>query len=133
MYFDQGTSYMWAKFNLITRVAGGCFVNSTPSHGDGNPNAPFLPQYNLFENNIVGPCGSTQMGALGAIFERRGDNTNSVTIRRNLIYFNSKAGMHIQKQPGHWGCFDYTVTPPTAVACTTQFKFELNAYQDAGK
>lgn len=130
IYFDQGTSYVWVDNNLVYRIGQECFFNNTPSHGNGNPAAPYLAQYNRVFNNIFALCGASSANAW-RIVNRGGDNLSSFTFTKNIGFFNSSVGATPQSQPGHWGCFDYSGGSPVGTACINAWVFSNNIWWDS--
>lgn len=129
IYLDQGTSFMYVAYNLVYRVGQDCIFANTPSHGGGNPAAVYLPQYNLFENNILVACG-VHIYNNTRVINRGGINLNSFEFRKNIVLYDSAVSNHIQAQPGFWACDDFSSGTPVPVDCTQAFYFHDNIYWD---
>lgn len=131
IYNEQGTSYAWEKFNVVARVGHSGLFNHVPSQPGGpNPNAYFLPQYNLIENNIFAAIGAQGQVMNPGVLKRAGDNPHTFTFRKNVILFNSAVGARPQVVGSHWGCFaNDGVTP---APCTSRWLEEFNLWYDIG-
>src|SRR5581483_4798340 len=113
IYFDQGTSNVTARNNLVYRTSSASVFNNLPDHSS---NA--YPQNNLIDNNIF---------AFGTphLIQRGGDNPSSFSFTHNIAYFNPAVS-----QGGHWSCYDVGGTG-NPVPCNTRFFFDNNVYWNA--
>ena len=113
IYFDQGTSNVTARNNLVYRTSSASVFNNTPDH---TSNA--YPQNNVIDNNIF---------AFGTphLIQRGGDNPNSFSFTHNIAYFNPAV-----TQGGHWSCYDVGGTG-NPVPCNTRFFFDYNVFWNA--
>ena len=109
IYFDQGTSNVVAKNNLVYRTtSSSLFANMS------DRNADTYPQNNIADNNIF-------VLANLFTFNHGGQNPNSVTLTHNIIYYK------VSLQGGKWACFDVGGSGKP-VPCPTRFVFDNNLY-----
>ena len=109
IYFDQGTSNVVAKNNLVYRTtSASLFANMSDRTKDT------YPQNNIADNNIF-------VLANLYTFNHGGQNPNSVTLTHNIIYYK------VSLQGGKWACFDVGGTGKP-VPCPTRFVFDNNLY-----
>jgi hypothetical protein len=108
IYFDQGTSNVLAKNNLIYRTSTAGLFNNLSDHDNDT-----YPQNNVFDNNVIAYSRSK-------VVQRGGNNPSSLTMTHNILYFSPK-----RFQGGHWACLDGNGKP---VPCTTRFFMDNNLY-----
>ena len=107
IYFDQGASNVVAQNNLVYRVSASVVFNNI-----SDSNSDTYAQNNLVVNNIL---------ALGlyATINRAGVNPNSVSMIRNVSYYDNGA-----IQTGSWNC----VNSSGKTDCPQYFFFDSNDY-----
>jgi hypothetical protein len=110
IYFDQGTSNVVARNNLVYRTSAASFFNNLSDWTNDT-----YAQNNLVDNNIF-VMGTPRM------IQRGGNNPQSFTYTHNIVYFNS--GL---VQGGHWSCYDVGKTN-APVPCSTRFAMDNNLY-----
>src|SRR5581483_3846871 len=89
LYFDQGSSNVVAKNNLVYRVSGaGLFVNFAEVF-DGN-----TPQNNVVTNNIFAFSKKR-------LLQRGGESRNTFSFTHNIVDYDQG---QIQAEPGKWSC-----------------------------
>jgi len=109
IYFDQGTSNVVARNNLVYRTSSASLFNNMSDRGSDT-----YAQNNVADNNIFA------MSALYA-FNHGGVNPSSITITRNLVYYKNSL------QGGKWTCYDVGKTNKP-VPCSTRFLLDNNLY-----
>ncbi|MBZ5597194.1 MAG: right-handed parallel beta-helix repeat-containing protein [Acidobacteriia bacterium] len=110
IYFDQGTSNVVARNNLVYRTSSAGFFNNLSDNTND-----IYPQNNLVDNNIF---------ALGDphTIQRGGDNPSSFSFTRNISYFDLG-----KPQGGNWSCYDVGGSGQP-VPCSTRFVLDHNLY-----
>ena len=109
IYFDQGTSNVTAKNNLVYRTtSSSVFANMSDRNDDT------FPQNNVADNNIF-------VEANLYTFNHGGQNPNSVTLTHNIIYYK------VSLQGGKWACYDVGGSGKP-VPCPQRFVFDNNLY-----
>jgi hypothetical protein len=110
LYFDQGTSNVVARNNLVYRTSSASFFNNI-----SDATSDTYPQNNLVDNNIF---------ALGDphTIQRGGNNPSSFTFTHNIAYFDLG-----KPQGGNWSCYDVG-GGGQPVPCTTRFLLDDNLY-----
>src|SRR5581483_805991 len=104
LYFDQGSSNIVAKNNLVYRVSGaGLFVNFADIF-DGD-----TPQNNVVSNNIFAFSKKR-------LLQRGGESRNTFSFTHNIVYYDQG---QIQAEPGKWSCTN---------DCTDYFFLDYNMY-----
>jgi hypothetical protein len=109
IYFDQGTSNVVARNNLVYRASSASIFNNMSDRGSDT-----YPQNNVVDNNIFALSGLYALNHGGV-------NPSSITLTRNIIYYNS--GL----QGGKWTCYDVGKTNKP-VPCSTRFLLDSNLY-----
>jgi len=111
IYFDQGSSNVVARNNLVYRINGAAFFqNFSDSISDT------YPQNNVVDNNIFAFGNKT--------IQRGGDNPASFSFTHNVVYYDIA-----QVQGGKWSCFDVGKSG-VSVPCSTRFVLDYNTYWD---
>lgn len=110
IYFDQGTSNMVARNNLVYRTSSASFFNNLSDHV-----SDVYPQNNLVDNNIFAFGDPHTM-------LRGGNNPSSFNFVHNLSYFDQG-----KPQGGHWSCYDVGGSGQP-VPCSTRFFLDHNLY-----
>ncbi len=113
IYFDQGTSNMVARNNLVYRTSSASFFNNLSDRTNDT-----YPQNNLVDNNIL------VMGDPHTI-QRGGNNPSSFTFTHNVVYYDLG-----KPQGGSWACYDVGGSGKP-VPCTTRFTLDNNLYWNA--
>ena len=113
IYFDQGTSNVVARNNLVYRTSAvGLFNNLSDRSNDT------YAQNNMVDNNIF--AFNSQR-----VVQRGGDNPSSLAFTHNVVYFNTG-----RIQGGHWSCLDVG-EGGQSVPCSTRFLLDNNVYWNA--
>ena len=110
IYFDQGTSNVIAKNNLMYRTTSAGFFNNLSDH-----TKDIYPQNNLFDNNVIAFSRSK-------VVQRGGQNPSSFTMKHNILYYSPK-----RFQGGQWSCYDVGGSGKP-VPCNTRFFMDNNLY-----
>ncbi len=108
IYFDQGSSNVIARDNLVYRISSSGAFNNLSDHGSDT-----FAQKNLFSNNIF--------ALTGELTDRGGFNPNSFSYTTNIGYFDKGS-----VQSGNWSCVDVL----GIVDCPLWFFFDSNDYWD---
>jgi hypothetical protein len=109
IYFDQGTSNVVARNNLVYRTSSASLFNNMSDRTND-----IYPQNNVADNNIFSYSGLYT-------FNHGGVNPSSITLTRNIIYYNT--GL----QGGKWTCYDVGKSNQP-VPCATRFLLDHNMY-----
>ena len=109
IYFDQGTSNVIARNNLVYRTSSASLFNNMSDRTSDT-----YPQNNVADNNIFAFSGLYALNHGGV-------NPSSITLTRNVIYYEN--GL----QGGKWTCFDVGKTNKP-VPCSTRFALDSNLY-----
>jgi hypothetical protein len=111
IYFDQGTSNVIARNNLVYRISGAAFFQNFSDNVSDT-----YPQNNVVDNNIFAFGNKTT--------QRGGDNPSSFSFTHNIVYYDVA-----QVQGGKWSCYDVGKTG-MPVPCSTRFLLDYNTYWD---
>ena len=109
IYFDQGTSNVVARNNLVYRTSSAALFNNMSDRINDT-----YPQNNVADNNIFALSGLYSLNHGGV-------NPSSITLTRNIMYYNT--GL----QGGKWTCYDVGKTNKP-VPCSTRFLLDSNVY-----
>ncbi len=113
IYFDQGTSNVVARNNLVYRTSAAPLFNNLSDRTHD-----IYPQNNLVDNNIL-VLGTPRM------IQHGGTNPASLTFTHNVVYFTN--GLI---QGGYWTCIDVGGSNQP-VPCPTRFLLDKNLYWDS--
>jgi hypothetical protein len=110
IYFDQGTSNLVARNNLVYRTSSASFFNNLSDHVHD-----IYPQNNVVDNNIF---------AFGDphTVHRGGDNPASFSFLHNISYYDLG-----KPQGGNWSCYDVGGSGQP-VPCPTRFFLDHNLF-----
>ncbi|HZP64081.1 MAG TPA: right-handed parallel beta-helix repeat-containing protein [Terriglobales bacterium] len=109
IYFDQGTSNVVARNNLVYRTSGAAFFQNM-----SDVVTDTFPTNNVVDNNIFAFGNKT--------IQRGGDNPASFSFTHNIVYYDVA-----QLQGGKWSCSDVGKTGQP-VPCSTRFYLDYNTY-----
>ncbi|MBZ5719922.1 MAG: right-handed parallel beta-helix repeat-containing protein [Acidobacteriia bacterium] len=113
IYFDQGTSNVVARNNLVYRTSSsGLFNNLSDRTSDT------YSQNNVIDNNIFALSGLY-------VINHGGMNPSSMSFTHNIVYYNTGT-----LQGGKWACYDVGKSG-LPVPCSTRFALDSNLYWNA--
>ena len=109
IYFDQGTSNVVARNNLVYRTSSSSLFNNMSDRKSDT-----YPQNNVVDNNLFALSGQFAIN-------HGGMNPSSLTLTHNVVSYESLL------QGGKWTCYDVGKTGQP-VPCPTRFFLDNNVY-----